>query len=112
MVSWRQRVPNVGALGLALTAASLSSPQSGNAAEQSGIVIFWDATKCGGGYETNSYSVHCEPGPFGAVLDFKTKMQFFASTTRLSTYDGRFRLTPNLAPPSRRARSLGVRNVG
>ena len=77
MASWRQRVPNVGVLGLALTAASPSSPQSGNAAEQFGIVIFWDAAKCGGGYQTNSYSVHCEPGPFGAILDFNTKMRFF-----------------------------------
>ena len=68
---------NAGALGLALTAASPSFPQSGSAADQSGVVIFWDAAKCAGGYETNSYSVHCEPGPFGTVLDFKTKMQFF-----------------------------------
>jgi hypothetical protein len=77
MASWRQRMANVGALGLALTAASPSFPQSGSAADQSGIVIFWGAAKCAGGYETNSYSIHCEPGPFGTVLDFKTKMQFF-----------------------------------
>jgi hypothetical protein len=77
MASWRQRMAKVGALGLALTAASPSFPQSGSAADQSGVVIFWDAAKCAGAYETNSYSVHCEPGPFGTVLDFKTKMQFF-----------------------------------
>src|ERR1700733_12545195 len=63
MASWRQRMTNVGALGLMLTAASPSFPQSGSAADQSGIVIFWDAAKCFGGYETNSYSAHCEPGP-------------------------------------------------
>ena len=67
----------VGALCFALTAASPSVAQSGGAVAQSGIVIFWDATKCVGGYHSDFYSAHCEPGPSATILDFKTKMQFF-----------------------------------
>ena len=76
MASWRQRIANVGALCFALTIMSPSLSRSGSAADQSGVLIFWDATKCTGNNQANFYSAHCEPGPFGAVLDFKTKMQF------------------------------------
>jgi hypothetical protein len=77
MASWRAMHRNVGALCFALTAASPSFPQSGSAVAQSGVVIFWDAAKCLGGYQSDNYSVHCEPGPSATILDFKTKMQFF-----------------------------------
>ena len=41
------------------------------------VAIFWNAAKCDGGYQSDFYSAHCEPGPSAAILDFKTKMQFF-----------------------------------
>ena len=77
MASWRAMHRNVGALCFALTAASPSFSQSGSAVAQSGVVIFWDAAKCLGGYQSDNYSVHCEPGPSATILDFKTKIQFF-----------------------------------
>ena len=77
MASWRAMHRNVGALCFALTAASPSFSQSGSAVAHSGVVIFWDAAKCLGGYQSDIYSVHCEPGPSATILDFKTKMQFF-----------------------------------
>ena len=96
MASLRQRVASIGALGLALTTASPSFPQSGSAASQSGAVVFWNTAKCFGGYETNSYSVHCEPGPFGTVLDFKTKAQFSCVNTEAA--DARWAISADAKP--------------
>jgi hypothetical protein len=76
MLSWRRCIAKVGALCCTLTAASPSVAQSGSTDAQAGVVIFWNAAKCMGGYHTDLYSAHCEPGPAAAVLDFKTKTQF------------------------------------
>ena len=77
MLSWRQCIGNVGALYFALAAASPSVAQTGTNAAQSGIVIFWNAAKCLGGYHSDFYSAHCDSGPSAAILDFNTKTQFF-----------------------------------
>jgi hypothetical protein len=77
MASGRVMRLTIGALCLALTAASPSFAQSAGAAAQSGPVVFWNAAQCVGGYQSNVYTVHCEPGPFTTILDFQTKMQFF-----------------------------------
>ena len=76
MLSWRRCIAKVGALCCTLTAASPSVAQSGSTDAQAGVVIFWNAAKCMGGYHTDLYSAHCEPGPAAAVLDFKTKTEF------------------------------------
>ncbi len=75
MMSWRRCIANVGALYFALTIASPSVAQSGSVV-QSGVVIFWNAAKCLGGYRPKVYSAHCDPGPSVAILDFNTKTQF------------------------------------
>jgi len=77
MVSLRRCVASTGALCLALGLVSPSLAQSGSVAAQSGVVVFWDAGQCLGGYHSEFFSAHCEPGPTAVVLDFKTKMQFF-----------------------------------
>ena len=77
MASWRVMQLKIGALCFALTAASPSFSQSGSAVAQSGPVIFWNAAQCVGGYQSNVYTVHCEPGPSATILDLNTKMQFF-----------------------------------
>ena len=64
MLSWRRSIANVGALSFALTVASPSVAQSGSPVTQSGIVIFWNTAKCSGGYHSDFYSAHCDPGPF------------------------------------------------
>ena len=79
MLSWRRSIANVGALSFALTVASPSIAQSGSTVAQSGIVIFWNTAKCLGGYHSDFYSAHCDPGPSAAILDFKTKTQFFCT---------------------------------
>jgi hypothetical protein len=76
MLSWRRCIAKVGALCCTLTAASPSVARSGSTDAQAGVVIFWNAAKCMGGYHTDLYSAHCEPGPAAAVLDFKTKTEF------------------------------------
>jgi hypothetical protein len=81
MLSWRQCLATVGALYFALTMASPSSAQSGDDIAQSGIVIFWNAAKCIGGYHSDFYSAHCDPGPSATILDFRTKIQFFCVGT-------------------------------
>lgn len=81
MLSWQHSIANVGALYFALTVASPSVAESGSTVAQSSIVIFWNAAKCSGGYHSDFYSAHCDPGPSAAILDFKTKMQFFCVNT-------------------------------
>ena len=81
MLSWRQCIANVGALHFALTVTSPSVAQSGTNVAQSGIVIFWNAAKCLGGYHSDFYSAHCDSGPSAAILDFNTKTQFFCVNT-------------------------------
>ena len=81
MLSWRRCLGTVGALYFALTIASPSSAQSGGDTAQSGIVIFWNAAKCIGGYHSDFYSAHCDPGPSATILDFRTKNQFFCVDT-------------------------------
>ena len=74
MATWR----NFAALFFALTAASSrSGAQSQSVVAQPDVVVFWDAAKCVGGYHSDFYSAHCEPGPSTTILDFKTRMQFF-----------------------------------
>jgi hypothetical protein len=74
MATWR----NFAALFFALTAASSRSwAQSQSVVAQPDVVVFWDAAKCVGGYHSDFYSAHCEPGPSTTILDFKTRMQFF-----------------------------------
>jgi hypothetical protein len=77
MLSWRRCIGKVGALSFALIAASPSVAEPGSAVAQSGIVIFWNAAKCIGGYHSDFYSAHCDPGPSATILDFDTKTQFF-----------------------------------
>jgi hypothetical protein len=76
MASWRQCIVSAGVVCFALAPASPAIAQSGGAVAQS-VAIFWNAAKCDGGYQSDYYSAHCEPGPSAAILDFKTKMQFF-----------------------------------
>jgi hypothetical protein len=83
MLSWRRSIANVGALSFALTVASPSVAQSGSTVAQSGIVIFWNAAKCLGGYHSDFYSAHCDPGPSAAILDFKTKTQFLCTNPQV-----------------------------
>ena len=75
MVVWRC-LASASALGFAAALASPSLGQPAGAEPQSGVVIFWDAAQCTGGYRLNVYSAHCEPGPEAVILDFKTKTQF------------------------------------
>jgi len=75
MIAWRWLV-STSALGFALTLASPSLGQPAGAEPQTGVVIFWDTSRCMGGYRPNLYSAHCEPGPAAIILDFKTKTQF------------------------------------
>jgi hypothetical protein len=82
MLSWRRSIANVGALSFALTVASPSVAQSGSTVTQPSIVIFWNAAKCLGGYHSDFYSAHCDPGPSAAILDFKAKMQFFCTNAQ------------------------------
>ena len=79
MLSWRRSIANVGALSFALTVASPSVAQSGSPVTQSGIVIFWNTAKCSGGYHSDFYSAHCDPGPSAAILDFNSKTQFLCT---------------------------------
>jgi hypothetical protein len=81
MLSWRQCLATVAAPYFALTMASPSVAQSGGAVAQPGIVIFWSAAKCTGGYHADFYSAHCDPGPSATILDFRTKIQFFCVDT-------------------------------
>ena len=104
MASWLAMHRNVGALCFALTAASPSFSQSGSAVAQSGVVIFWDAAKCLGGYQSDTYSVHCEPGPSATILDFKTKMQFFCVNNEAVDIRWEIRPTPIEGCPSGQAR--------
>ena len=76
MASLRLRIANIGMLGLALTLASPLLAQSGSGAVQSGVVIYWNAAQCTGGYRLDAYSAHCQPGPAAVILDFNTKAQF------------------------------------
>ena len=77
MAFWRQCIAHVGAIVLTLAASPLSLAQSGSAEAQSGVVIFWNAAQCVGGYQSKVYTVHCEPGPSATIVDLNTKMQFF-----------------------------------
>src|SRR5271156_2367984 len=81
MLSWRRCNGKVGALSFGLIAASPSVAQSGGDTAQSSIVIFWNAAKCIGGYHSDFYSAHCDPGPSATILDFRTKIQFFCVDT-------------------------------
>src|SRR5271165_1386670 len=81
MLSRRQWIAMVGVLYFALMAASPSVAQSGTNLTQPGIVIFWNAAKCLGGYHSDFYSAHCDPGPSAVILDFKTKTQLFCMNT-------------------------------
>jgi len=101
MASWRAMHRNVGALCFALTAASPSFSQSGSAVAQSGVVIFWDAAQCLGGYQSDIYSVHCEPGPSATILDFKTKMQFFCVNNEAVDIRWEIPTDPNRVSPIR-----------
>ena len=74
MVAWRWLM-SASALGFALAPGSPSLAQSIDET-QSGVAIFWDAAQCTGGYRTDVYLAHCEPGPAAIILDFKTKTQF------------------------------------
>jgi hypothetical protein len=65
MASWRQCIASAGAACFALTPASPSIAQSGGAVAQS-VAIFWNAAECDGGYQSDFYSAHCEPGPSAA----------------------------------------------
>jgi hypothetical protein len=76
MIPWRQCIANIGAMSFTIM-ASPSIAQSGSADAQSGTVIFWNVAKCSGGYHSDFYSAHCEPGPSAAIFDFKTKIQVF-----------------------------------
>ena len=59
MATWR----NFAALFFALTAAASHSwAQSQSVLTQPDVVVFWDAAKCVGGYHSDFYSAHCEPG--------------------------------------------------
>jgi len=78
MLSWRRFISN-GAL-CALT-ASPTIAQSGPSVTQSGVVTFWNAAKCVGGYQSDLYSAHCEPGPASVILDFNTKAEFYCVNT-------------------------------
>ncbi len=60
-----------------LTTSALSIAQSESTAAQSGVAVFWNASKCVGGYHSDYYSAHCDPGPAAAILDFNTRTQFF-----------------------------------
>lgn len=77
MASWRQCISIFGALVFPLTVAPLSLAQSGSADIQSGVVIFWNAAQCIGGYNAGLSSAHCYPGPIATILDVRSKMQFF-----------------------------------
>jgi hypothetical protein len=101
MSSWRAMHRNVGALCFALTAASPSFSQSGSAVAQSGVVMFWDAAKCLGGYQSDNYSVHCEPGPSATILDFKTKLQFFCVKNEAVDIRWEVSTNPNRGSPIR-----------
>jgi hypothetical protein len=101
MASWWAMHRNVGSLCFALTAASPSFSQSGSAVAQSGVVIFWDAAHCLGGYQSDIYSVHCEPGPSGTILDFKTKMQFFCVNNEAVDIRWEISTDPNRGSPIR-----------
>ncbi len=101
MASWRAMHRNVGALCFALTAASPSFSQSGSAVAQSGVVIFWDAAKCLAGYQSDNYSVHCEPGPSATILDFKTKIQFFCVNNEAVDIRWEVSTDPNRRSPIR-----------
>jgi hypothetical protein len=76
MAFWRQCIAHVGAIVLTLAASPLSLAQSSSAEAQSGVVIFWNAAQCAGGYSAAFYSAHCYPGPAATILDFRSKMQF------------------------------------
>lgn len=77
MISSRRYLASVGALCLALAPTWPSHAESGGAAPQSGVAVFWDAGRCLGGYHTAVLTAHCEQGPTAVILDFKTKTQFF-----------------------------------
>ena len=81
MLSWRQCITKVGALCFALTLVSPSVAASGTSIGQPGVVIFWNAAKCLGGYRSDFYSAHCESGPAAAILDFNTRIQFYCVNT-------------------------------
>ena len=76
MIAWGRCLMSACALGVVLTPVSPSLAQSGGADAQSGVAIFWDAAQCTGGYRSDVYLAHCEPGPAAVILDFKTKTQF------------------------------------
>ncbi len=101
MASRRAMHWNVGALCFALTAASPSFSQSGSAVAQSGVLIFWDAAKCLGGYQSDNYSVHCEPGPSATILDFETKIQFFCVNDEAVDIRWEVSTDPNRGSPIR-----------
>ena len=94
MLSWRRCIANGGAL-CALTAALPAIAQSGTSVSQSGIVIFWNSAKCVGGYQSDFYSAHCDPGPAAVILDFNTKMEFHCVNTE--AVDIRW-MVPNWSP--------------
>ena len=81
MLSWRRCIADVGVLFFALAVASPSDSQSGASVSQSGVVVFWNAAKCLGGYHSHFYSAHCDPGPAAAILDFNAKIQFYCVNT-------------------------------
>lgn len=81
MLSWRQCITKVGALCFALTLVSPSVAASGTSIGQPGVVIFWNAAKCLGGYRSDFYSAHCKSGPAAAILDFNTRIQFYCVNT-------------------------------
>lgn len=76
LLSWRQGIAAAGALLVAFAVASPSLAQSESSAARSGVAIFWNASKCIGGYHADYYSAHCEAGPAAAILDFNTRSQF------------------------------------
>jgi hypothetical protein len=81
MATWR----NFAALFFALTAASSRSwAQSQSVVAQPDVVVFWDAAKCVGGYHSDFYSAHCEPGSWlNRTPSFeRQRMQLLASTAR------------------------------
>jgi hypothetical protein len=76
MIFWAQGIAGAGALGFGLALASPSLAQTAGASAHSEAAIFWNTAQCVGGYTSEFYSAHCDPGPAAVILDFRTKTQF------------------------------------